>query len=385
MNLSLFSLLTSPQAQTAAGINMMSKLLSNNLTNNITPTLLPFFSGAIHDPKTKSLLHPQPQISVSMNMKKEHPQDGKESQIKVKAESESVERSLADNLMGKMPTANLVGNMPKLVNLFPLVQKSNLIPLYSGLAASKIQPLKLDNPILGNIVPSLSEISANQHLLAQLLQNNLRSVPSLQGTNKNEMLENGLITNSELAAKDLTTSEPVPNKKVHKTEGPKLSLTKKVKTTGEETKNTVNEEEKRELVKVSKKEEEENSDDSIAYDSVEEEEEEEEDEEDDAKEELFKPTKHCYYVTKKTIKDKKILPKRTSNKNSQRDIIDPAQLISSLHEGAEQILGYKDFDHARLYSVLVKSEMQLDITLKKLRSNLNYYKRILKLKKNESS
>lgn len=380
MNLSLFSLLTTnSQAQTSVALSMMNKFSPSNLTHPINPALLPFLSGLQQVPKNKSFSGNPSGTSVSLNTKEEQQKESKETPANVKVEAESSEKSRVDNLNGAFPLNNMPSGMERLNNFHLLVQKSNLLTLFSGLSTSKMPSLQLDNTILGNITQNLSGISSNQQLLSQLLQGSFKSWSLPQGA----MTKNGgLVYEMNDACKqttnDTTPTEPKPNKKIHKAEKPKKNLSKKVKKDPDMIKDQSNEDEK----KLSPK----GKEDGDSADSIDDYSEDEDAEsEEDSKEDLFKPTKHCYYVTKKTIKDKKILPKRTLSKNSQNDEVDPAELISSLHEGAEKILGYKDIDHKRLYSILVKSEMKLDITFKKIRSNLNYYKKILKLKENESS
>jgi len=114
------------------------------------------------------------------------------------------------------------------------------------------------------------------------------------------------------------------------------------------------------------------------YESESEETEDESDEE--SKEELFKPTKHCYYVAKKTIKEVRVQPSRTTSKQegSPPPQKTEMEILCDLTTELEPLLGFKEINQTRLFEILRKSEMNAQSVLVKIRSNANYYRRILK-------
>jgi len=104
-------------------------------------------------------------------------------------------------------------------------------------------------------------------------------------------------------------------------------------------------------------------------------------EEDDSYEEDFKPTKHCYYVAKKTITTKRELPKRKreskEDSNSKKEV-NEIEALQGLLTDLEPVLGYKEIDQTKVLGILAKSQMNPKIVMVKIKSNLNYYKKTLK-------
>ena len=303
MNLSLLSLFASnPQVQTAAALNAITKFSSTNPTNSLGPHLFSSQAGTQGNSSNTPEVPTQNQSINSIKVKDEHPQDLTDTKVKVKVEAESLERSLANNLAGGLPIANISTAPTKLTDFDPLVQRSSLMALYSGLAASKMLSVKMNNSNLGNRIPNISVIPNNQLLFAQLLQNNLSSLSKLQGTTfKYEIMMNGANRDTTQASLDIkTAADPQTSNRIPKTEKPKSNPNKKVKQDSQKIGKSSKEENKSESGKIQQGE---NSEESIANESAEETEEEEDEE--DSKEDLFKPTKHCYYVTKKPSRIRK--------------------------------------------------------------------------------
>ena len=102
------------------------------------------------------------------------------------------------------------------------------------------------------------------------------------------------------------------------------------------------------------------------------------------KDEVFKPTKHVYYLTKNSIIKKRVLPKRgPSNLDVPDKIVaqdNPMELLYKLVSLLEPILGYKDIDQTKAYSILKKSDMNVEVSINKVKFNLCYYRRVLKMK-----
>jgi len=97
--------------------------------------------------------------------------------------------------------------------------------------------------------------------------------------------------------------------------------------------------------------------------------------------ELFKPTKHCYYATKNSIKEKRVLTKRRTEieKKSIHALPNNMEVLFQLICELETIFGYKDIDQEKVYGILLKSEMDPKKSLIRIRRNLGYYKRNLKI------
>jgi len=110
--------------------------------------------------------------------------------------------------------------------------------------------------------------------------------------------------------------------------------------------------------------------------------EESEDEDDDDGGDTFKPTKHCFYVAKKTIKEKRVLPVRRKPEVKKIDerSINPLEYISQLMPRVTELLQMEDIDQPKLYLALQKCNFDIEKTLYMIKSNRRYYKRHLKMK-----
>lgn len=110
--------------------------------------------------------------------------------------------------------------------------------------------------------------------------------------------------------------------------------------------------------------------------------EESEGEEEEEGKDVFKPTKHCFYVAKKTITEKRVLPKRAKPElhKVDEDSINPLELILQLTPRIKGMLGYDEIDQDKLYLTLAKCDMDMEKTCQKIKGNLRYFKRHLKMK-----
>lgn len=113
-----------------------------------------------------------------------------------------------------------------------------------------------------------------------------------------------------------------------------------------------------------------------AFDS---DEDEESDQEDD-KADTFRPSKHSYYLTKKQIKEKRVLPKRSHATLAQEAAPkNEEEIIDYLVGEVEKLTGYKGIDRTKVHTLYVKSESDADKAIVRLKRNMYYYKKLLKV------
>lgn len=107
---------------------------------------------------------------------------------------------------------------------------------------------------------------------------------------------------------------------------------------------------------------------------------EEDEEEEEEPDELFKPTKHVYYLAKNTIKEKRVLPKRSTLKEeNEKQIVENVDMkvVVGMLDDIKGILGIEVVNQEAVYGILIKSDNDPNKVLTKIRRNLCYYRRVL--------
>lgn len=98
--------------------------------------------------------------------------------------------------------------------------------------------------------------------------------------------------------------------------------------------------------------------------------------------ELFKPTKHSFYATKRQITDKRVQPRRNEREEAEPEpvkIVDESEAKKEMMEGLVEMLGYSDINTVKAFAMLAKNGFDAELALMKVKRNLNYYKRSLKI------
>ena len=111
-------------------------------------------------------------------------------------------------------------------------------------------------------------------------------------------------------------------------------------------------------------------------------EDEEEEVEIEDKKDLFRPGKHSYYLIKQNVKEIRLQPKRVSKDEMYKKPpeIPLDELIKQVAVVAEGLVGFQPLNRQKIIDVLIKHEMDPGLAIKRIKSNVRYYKKILRPK-----
>jgi len=77
-----------------------------------------------------------------------------------------------------------------------------------------------------------------------------------------------------------------------------------------------------------------------------------------------------------------VLPKRVHTQDTSENAniqSNPMELVLRLISELEPLLGFSDIDQAKVYTILLKSDFVIAKSLTKIKRNVAYYKKILKI------
>jgi hypothetical protein len=97
--------------------------------------------------------------------------------------------------------------------------------------------------------------------------------------------------------------------------------------------------------------------------------------------EPYKPSRHFSYLDKGAVKEKRSLPRRNAPHaiEEKHASISEKNAYEELYEKIQNMVGFKEVDREKFHMVYSKNGMDQRAVLIKVKRNITYYKKLLKI------
>jgi len=96
--------------------------------------------------------------------------------------------------------------------------------------------------------------------------------------------------------------------------------------------------------------------------------------------EPYRPSRHFSYLDKSAAKEKRCLPKRSHQHFvEEKPVIKDQAAYEELFEKIQNMVGFKEVDREKFEMVYLKNNMDPRAILIKVKRNITYYKKLLKI------